>query len=209
MTNSPLPFERMPGESDFLWEQRIRSHIVKNAPKEHRYFVRNGKPGTKGQKWFIPGMIFALAIFFAYGGYAIGTDVRTLNGPNGTQGRFTVEALQKKHTKQAEEPKYLPVVTIRGEQIVPLFSKPGSNTYKVGDTVTLRYSRTGDVAAAFVNDSGNVSNGGSIALWIIAAVAGSIAVLVAKFYRGAVDSNYVDSELVRLIGADNPSNRQR
>lgn len=132
--------------------------------------------------------------------YMAGADVRTVNGPNGAQGEFTVEDITKSgmRTKAGEDPKYLPVVTVRGQAIVPLNSKPHDNQYEVGDVVTLRYSQQGKVVASFVNEDGKADTTASNVGAIMGAIMITIGLLVATFYRGAVDPDYMNKEISKL-----------
>lgn len=200
MSDSPLSFSRQANESDVAWQHRVRSYIVKNAPKEHRYYVRNGRPGGKGQRWFIPGLFVAIGLFFAIAGYFNGTEIRELNGPNGKQDEFLVEDLVQHYrdTKKQHDPYYLPVVVIRNESIIPLNSKPKDNDYKIGDLVTVRYTQQGKVSASFVDEDGNVSDAPSTVLVVMGVIFAAVGILVGKFYRGAVDGDYIASELIRL-----------
>lgn len=198
--NNDSPLARRPNETDAAYRRRIRKDITKNAPAEHRYFVRGGKPGGKHQRWFVPGLFVAIGLFIGVSSYLIGADIRTVNGPNGAQGEFMVENITKSgsRTKAAEEPKYVPVVTIRGEAIVPLNSKPKDNQYAIGDVVTLRYSQQGEVVASFLNEDGKAESGPSAVGMTMGAILIIIGLLTAKLYRGAVDYAYVEKELSKV-----------
>lgn len=191
---------RRPDENEAAHRRRVRKYITKKAPAEHRYFVRGGKPGSKHQRWIVPGLFIALGLFIGIISYMAGADVRTVNGPNGAQGEFTVEDITKSgmRTKAGEDPKYLPVVTVRGEMIVPLNSKPKDNQYAIGDVVTLRYSQQGKVAASFLNEDGKADTAASNVGMIMSAIMIIIGLLVATFYRGAVDPDYMNQELAKL-----------
>ena len=190
---------RQSNETEVAYRRRVRKHIIKNAPAEHRYFVRGGKPGEKGQRWIVPGMFIALGLFFAVSGYLLNADIRTLNGPNGTQGEFIVQNLSKQYDESAKNnTEYLPVVTVRDQAIVPLNSKPQENTYAVGDTVKLRYSQQGKVVASFLNEEGEAEGAPSHVLTAMGGLIVVIGLLVGKFYRGAVDPEYVEKELAKL-----------
>jgi hypothetical protein len=188
---------RRPDENEIAHRRRVRKYITKNAPAEHRYFVRGGKPGSKHQRWFVPGLFVLLGMFIGVSSYMIGADVRTVNGPNGAQGEFVVENVVKSgsRTKASEDPKYVPVVTIRGEAIVPLNSKPSDNKYAIGDVVNLRYSQQGKVVASFLNEDGEAETAPSYVGMTMGAIIIIIGLLVAKFYRGAVDPDYMNKEL--------------
>lgn len=193
------PLSRQPNETEVAYRRRIRKHIAKNAPMEQRYFVRGGKPGGKAQRWFIPGMLIAIGLFFGISGYLLSADIRTLNGPNGAQGEFIVESLSKRYDESAKNnTEYLPVVTVRNEAIVPLNSKPKDNKYAVGDTVSLRYSQQGKAVASFLNVDGKAESAPSYVLTAMGGVFVAIGLLVARFYRGAVDPKYTEKELSRL-----------
>lgn len=192
--------DRQPNESEHAWQRRLRKYIRANAPSESRYYVRNGTPGRKSERWFIPAIFGVLGVFFIISMLGLGANVRELNGPNGRLGEFVVESLQQQHTKNADDPEFTPIVTIRGEQIVPLFSQPNKNTYQVGDVVKLRYSQQGDVVAAFTNADGQVSNPAVYVGFSIGLIFVLIGILMGVFYRGAVDERYIDSELARLTG---------
>ena len=197
MNNSSL--DRKPNETDISYQRRVRKYIAKNAPAEQRYFVRGGRPGDQGQRWFVPGLFIALGLFIGISCYLIGADVRTVNGPNGTQGEFVVESLSKQYDETAKNnTEYLPVVTIRDEAIVPLNSRPHENKYAVGDVVTLRYSQQGKVVASFLNEDGEAESLPSQVGMAMGALFIVIGLLVAKFYRGAVDHTYIDNELSKL-----------
>ena len=195
--NNPLP--RQSDETDDAYRHRVRKYITKNAPAEYRYFVRNGTPGGKGQRWFVPGMFIALGLFFAVSGYLLSADIRTLNGPTGAQGEFTVKSISKRYDESAKDKtEYLPVVTVRDKAIVPLNSKPSENKYAVGDAVTLRYSEQGKVVASFLNEDGEAESAPSYVLTAMGVLFAVIGLLIARFYRGAVDHEYVEKELSRL-----------
>lgn len=196
MNNPSL--DRQPNETDTAHRRRVRKYIKKNAPTEHRYYVRGGKPGGKGQRWFVPGLFVALGLFFAISGYLLGADIRNLNGPNGATGEFVVENLSKQYKESAKNnTEYLPVVTIRDEAIVPLNSKPHKNTYAVGDTVKVRYSQQGKVVASFLNEDDEADGVPSTVLTAMGILVIVIGLLFGKFYRGAVDPAYVEKELAK------------
>lgn len=197
MNNTPSP-SRKPNETEASYRRRARRYITKNAPAEHRYFVRGSKPGGKGRRWFVPGLFMAIGIFFGVSGYLLGADIRTVNGSNGAQGEFIVESITQRYDESAKNnTEYLPVVTIRNESIIPLNSKPRENHYAVGDTVALRYSQDGKVVASFLNDQGEAESAPSYVLMAMGGVFVVIGLLIAKFYRGAVDSEYVEKELAK------------
>lgn len=198
MDNPPLA--RRPDENEKAHRRRVRKYITKNAPSEHRYFVRGGKPGSKHQRWIVPGLFVALGLFIGAISYMAGADVRAVNGPNGIQGEFTVESITRSgmRTKPSDDPEYLPIVTVRGETIVPLNSKPHDNLYAVGDVVTLRYSQQGKVVASFVNEDGKADTTASNVGMTMSAIIILIGLLVAAFYRGAVDPEYMNKELGKL-----------
>jgi hypothetical protein len=190
---------RQSNETEAAHQRRVRKHITKNAPAEHRYYVHGGKPGEKGQRWIVPGMFIVLGLFFAVSGYLLNADIRAVNGPNGAQGEFVVQNLSKQYNESAKNnTEYLPVVTVRDEAIIPLNSKPHENTYAVGDTVKLRYSQQGKVVASFLNKDGEAESAQSHVLTAMGGVIVVIGLLVAKFYRGAVDPEYVEKELAKL-----------
>ena len=197
--NNNTSLARQPDETEAAHRRRVRKHITKNAPAEHRYFVRGGKPGGSAQRWFVPGMFMALGLFFAVSGYLLSADIRTLNGPTGAQGEFVVESISQQYDESAKNnTEHLPVVTIRNKAIVPLNSKPHENQYAVGDVVDLRYSQEGKVVASFLNEDGEAESTPSYILTAMGVVFIVIGLLIAKFYRGAVDPHYVDKELSRL-----------
>jgi hypothetical protein len=198
--NDTAPLPRKSDEAEIVYQRRLRKYIVKNAPAERRYYVRNGTPGTKGGRWIVPGLFMALGLFFAVNGYLLGADIRNINGPNGTQGEFMVEDLVKSSRDRAanEEPEFTPVVTIRNQAVVPLNSKPGDNHYAVGDMVTVRYTRQGKVVASFLKEDGKAADAPSRVLTAMGFVVILIGVLVGRYYRGAVDNDYVESEMKRL-----------
>jgi hypothetical protein len=198
MNNPPLA--RRPVENETDHRRRVRKYITKKAPAEHRYFVRGGKPGSKHQRWIVPGLFIAFGMFIGVISYVAGANVRTVNGPNGAQGEFTVESITESgmRTKPSDGPEYLPVVTVRGETIVPLNSKPHDNQYAIGDVVTLRYSQQGKVVASFVNEDGNADTTASNVGMTMSAIIIIIGLLVAAFYRGAVDPGYMNKELAKL-----------
>jgi hypothetical protein len=200
--NTPptLPLNRKPEETDLMWEVRAKKYISKHAPTEHRYYVRDGKPGAKGQRWVIPGMFVAMGLFFTISGYMNGAEIRDLNGPNGAQAEFVVEDLTMRYgdTKNAEDPYYLPVVTVRGESVIPLNSKAQRTSYAIGDVVALRYTQNGKVSASFVGDDGKANDGPSMVLMTVGTIILAVGLLVRKYYRGAVDKNYIDSEFEKL-----------
>ena len=191
---------RRPNENETAHRRRIRKYITKNAPAEYRYFVRGGKPGGKHQRWIVPGAFIALGIFIGGISSMAGADIRTVNGPNSAQGEFIVESITKSgmRTKPSDGPEYLPVVTVRGETIVPLNSKPHDNHYAIGDVVTLRYSQQGKVVASFVNEDGKADTTASNVGMTMSAVIIIIGLMVATFYRGAADSDYVNKELAKI-----------
>ena len=197
--NNDHSLSRQPNETDAAYRRRARKHIIKNAPAEQRYFVRGGKPGGSGQRWFVPGLFIALGLFFGISGYMLSADIRTVNGPDGTKGDFVVENITEDYNEdKSGDPEYLPVVTIRDEAIVPLNSKPHENKYAVGDIVTLRYSQQGKVVASFLNDKDEAESTPSYILTGMGILFIVIGLLIGKFYRGAVDNEYIEKELARL-----------
>lgn len=198
MNNDTYSYDRMPNESDPSWRRRIKRHISKNAPAEHRYYTRGGKPGSKGQRWITPIMFIIIGTFFVFSSYIMGADVRNLNGPDGKQDVFVVNDLEQRYrdTKNAKDPYYVPVVNVRGESIVPLLSM--DRTFSIGQSISLRYTTQGRVAAAFTDNSGKVSSSGATALLVMGIIFIVIGILVGKYYRGAVDSKYIDDEFARL-----------
>jgi hypothetical protein len=198
MNNAIPNFDRQPNESEYVWQSRVKQYIRKNAPKEHRYYVRDGRPGAKGQRWFIPGLFVAIGLFFSVSGYMMGDDIRNLNGPNGRQGEFTVIDLEHRYrdTKNAEGLYDVPVVMIRDTQVIPLLSK--DRQFELGEPITVKYTEQGKVVAAFANEDGHVSDGSSMVLTIIGILVIGIGILVGRFYKGAVDYKYVESEFARL-----------
>lgn len=197
--NNPT-LARQPDENETTHRRRVRKYIIKNAPVEHRYFVRGGKPGSKYQRWFVSGLFVVLGMFIGAISYTAGADVRMINGPNGAQGEFMVESITNSgmRTKAGEDPKYVPVVTVRGESIVPLNSKPGDNQYEVGDVVTLRFSQQGKIVASFLNEDGKADTTASNVGMTMSVIVIIIGLLVATFYRGAVDPDYMNKELSKL-----------
>ncbi len=190
--------QRQPGESDSKWKSRVNTYIRRHAPKEYRFFIRNGKPGAKGQRYILPGVFILLGLLFAGFSMSLSADANNLNGVNGQQGDFIVEDLQRSYTKNAKPAEYAPVVTVRGQQIVPLFSQPSKHAYQIGDTVTLRYTKQGKVTAAFLDDTGKVASPASTVGVIMGLIAVIVGVLIAVFYRGAVDESYRQAEFDRL-----------
>lgn len=202
--NTDTPnFNRQPNESETVWQMRVRGYISKHAPKEHRYYVRDGRPGAKGQRWFIPGLFVALGLFFAISGYMMGEDVRNLNSPKAQTGEFTVVNLERRYsdTKNAKDPYYLPVVVIRGTPVIPLLSK--DRDFAMHEPITVKYTQEGKVVAAFADEDGHVSDVGSTILMSMGVIFMGVGVLIGRYYKGAVDYKYVDSEFARLTNQPN------
>lgn len=198
--NDTSPLSRNPDEAEVAYQRRLRKYIIKNAPAEQRYYIRNGTPGAKGGRWIVPGLFMALGLFFAVNGYLLGADIRNINGPNGVQGEFMVEDLVKGSRDRAanKEPEYTPVVTIRDKSVVPLNSRPHENRYSIGDMVTVRYTQQGKVVASFLKEDGKAADAPSRVLTAMGFVVILIGVLLGRFYRGAVDTGYVEREMKRL-----------
>lgn len=196
-SNTP-PIPRQPNESEFSWGRRLRRHIRRNAPDEYRYYVRGGQSGAKSQRWILPGVFAVLGLFFIGAGYVNNAQIRELNGPNGARGMFIVERVERQQRQGVAEENYpvVPVVTIRGESVVPLYSH--DQEFAVGKPVDLRYTQQGKVTASFIDETGHVPSISFVMMFGTGAFFMLLGVLIGIFYRGAVDPEYLNRELARL-----------